>query len=113
MLYIVHVPITLRVTLRLYHLSVFCFQQLDVSLLFDLNLDLSPGSEVLSPTEDKGEGLLHSSTSASMTVSCPTLTCKTGVYKRSPGFQPTVCCMIPGSDTVPLSNMAVSSEFGV
>lgn len=97
------------------HISLFCFQQLDISLLFDLGLDLSPDSEVSSPTEDKGEGLVHSPTSVSMTVSCPTLTCKTGVYKRSPGFQPTVCCMIPavGSDTVPLSNMAVSSEFGV
>ena len=97
------------------HLSLFCFQQLDISLLVDLNQDLSPDPEVLSPTDDKLEGLVHTPTSVSMTVSCPTLTCKTGVYKRSPGFQPTMCCMIPaaGSDTVPISNMAVSSEFGV
>ncbi|KAL9968678.1 hypothetical protein ACROYT_G020796 [Oculina patagonica] len=91
------------------------FVQLDINLLFDLGMDLLPDSDVQSPTEDKGEELVLSPTSASMTVSCPTLTCKTGLYKRSPGFQPTVCCMIPsvGSDTVPLSNMAVSSEFGV
>ena len=95
------------------HVSLFCFQQIDVNLLFDL--DLLPGPEVSSPTKNKEEELAHSPTSVSMIVSCPTLTCKTGVYKRSPGFQPTVCCMIPtvGSDTVPLSNMAVSSEFGV
>lgn len=97
------------------HVFVFCFQQIDINLLFDLGTDLLPDSDAQSPTEDKGEGLVHSPTSVSMTVSCPTLTCKTGLYKRSPGFQPTVCCMIPsvGSDTVPLSNMAVSSEFGV
>ena len=113
--YIVHVPVTCMQLCDFNHLSLFCFQQLDISLLVDLNQDLSPDPEVLSPTDDKLEGLVHTPTSVSMTVSCPTLTCKTGVYKRSPGFQPTMCCMIPaaGSDTVPISNMAVSSEFGV
>ena len=85
-------------------------------MMFDPSLDLLPDSaEALSPTEDKGEGLLLSPTSISIPVSCPVLTCKTGLYKRSAGFQPTVCCMIPpaGSDVIPVSSLAVSSEFGV
>lgn len=89
--------------------------QLDVNLLFDAGVDGLPDSNLSSPTEDRGEGLTFSPPSLSMTVNIPTLTCKTGLYKRSPGFQPTLCCMIPsvGSDIVPLSNMALSSEFGV
>ena len=85
-------------------------------MMFELSQDLIPDSaEACSPTDDKGEGLLLSPTSVSMPVSCPVLTCKTGLYKRSPGFQPTVCCMIPsvGSDVIPVSSLAVSSEFGV
>ena len=84
-------------------------------MLFDASPDLSPdfAVEAGSPTEDKGEGLVLGS--SSLCVSCPALTCKTGLYKRSPGFQPTVCCMTSsgGSDAIPISSLAVSSEFGV
>ena len=96
---------------------LFCLQQLDINMLFDLSPDLSSdsASDVASPTEDKGEGLLPSPSSASIPVSCPVLTCKTGLYKRPPGFQPSICCITSsaGSEVVPLSSLAVSSEFGV
>lgn len=90
--------------------------QVDISMMNDQNTDLSPDSaEVSSPTDDKGEGLVLSLTSSSMPALSPTLTCKTGLYKRSPGFQPSVCCMVlsSGSDVIPPSNLAVSSDFGV
>ena len=85
-------------------------------MMNDQNADLSPDSaEASSPTDDKGEGLVLSLTSSSMPAFSPTLTCKTGLYKRSPGFQPSVCCMVlsSGSDVIPPSNLAVSSDFGV
>ena len=99
------------------NIILFCLQQLDINMLLDVSPDLSPdsASEVASPTEDKGESLVLSPSSASMPVSCPVLTCKTGLFKRPPGFQPTVCCITSsaGSEVIPLSNLAVSSEFGV
>ena len=86
-------------------------------MTFDPNLDCSPQSpgEPSSLTDDRGEGLVFSPTQTSMTMSCPALACKTGLYKRTPGFQPFVCCLtsVGGADTIPVSTLAVSSEFGV
>lgn len=92
-------------------------QQLDINMTFDPNQEFSPQSpgEPSSLTDDRGEGLVFSPKQTSMTMSCPALTCKTGLYKRTPGFQPFVCCLtsVGGGDTIPVSALAVSSEFGV
>ncbi|XP_015759127.1 PREDICTED: syntaxin-binding protein 5-like [Acropora digitifera] len=91
--------------------------QLDINMTFDPNQEFSPQSpgEPSSLTDDRGEGLVFSSKQTSMTMSCPALTCKTGLYKRTPGFQPFVCCLtsVGGGDAIPVSALAVSSEFGV
>lgn len=91
--------------------------QLDINMTFDPNQEFSPQSpgEPSSLTDDRGEGLVFSPKQTSMTMSCPALTCKTGLYKRTPGFQPFVCCLtsVGGGDAIPVSALAVSSEFGV
>ncbi|XP_068755727.1 syntaxin-binding protein 5-like isoform X2 [Montipora capricornis] len=91
--------------------------QLDINMQVDLSPELSPQctGELGSPTDDRGDHLVFSATHTSLTMSHPTLSCKTGLYKRSPGFQPLVCCLTStgGADFIPISSLAVSSEFGV
>ena len=42
------------------------------------------------------------------------VSCKTGVYKRQPGFQPEICCVTgPVADARPINFVTHSSQFGM
>ena len=82
----------------------------------NINVNLESSADACGSPEHESCGSPLTSPRRSMAgMTLPALTCKTGGYKRLPGFQAHLGCLISpaGIDGTPIQSIALSSQFGV
>ncbi|XP_031573788.1 syntaxin-binding protein 5-like isoform X2 [Actinia tenebrosa] len=94
------------------------FVQIDLNLTFESSheqpLSPEPENAFMQPGDRGSTSSPEIPSHTQQPIPLPSVSCKTGMFKRHPGFQAELACVISNShDGWPVSNISLSSQLGI